>query len=384
MGTFELILIILAAVSVLLLLFVVIRQSASLKQDAQRDLRNEVQQIRGQIDMSARTNAEFNSNLRSEMTAAIEKLSETNEERLLEMQGIVNNKLDTTLNARLDTNFSKVSEQLARLYRSLGELQDMQSGVSELNKTLSNVKTRGIWGEVQLKRILEDTLARNQYEENVATKKNSADRVEFAVRFPSQEEDGEPVYLPIDAKFPSDLYNRIVEASESGSSEAVQEAVAALRSKILSEAQKIATKYLDPPRTTTYAFLYLPTEGLYSEALRIDGLSEECQKKGIILTGPTTITAVLNSLQVGFRNIALSKKSVEVLKILEAVKGQLDRIDRSLDTTQKKLTEAMNQTEDLKKRTWHISNRLKKITEIDEAESDRLLAMDDMDFAEDE
>ena len=359
-------------------------QLRRISQDQAEQLRNSARdQTRTLLEMQERQNtslqqindrnAKFQEAVVKALTESMEKLQSSNEQRLNEMQGVVREKLDTTLNERLDTNFSKVTEQLANLYRSLGELKDLSSGVTELNHTLSNVKTRGIWGEIQLQRILEDTMARSQYEVNVATKRNSPDRVEFAVKFPSAEADGETVYLPIDAKFPTDLYNRIVDAAEAGDRAALEGAVSDLKRRIRDEANTIASKYLDPPHTTNYAFLYLPTEGLYSEVLRIDGLSEECQKKGVILTGPTTITAVLNSLQAGFRNVALSKKSVEVMKTLEAVKAQIGRMNDSVEKTQKKLGEAVTLTDELHRRTWHISNRMKRIGEMDELEADRLL-----------
>lgn len=310
------------------------------------------------------------------LTESIEKLQKSNEEKLNEMQGVVDKKLDKTLNERLDTNFSKVTEQLGNLYKSLGELKDLSGGVADLNRTLSNVKTRGSWGEVQLGRILEQTMARNQYEVNIATKKNSSDRVEFAVKFPSADGSEGDVYLPIDAKFPSDIYNRIADASDQGDQEALAAAVNELKNRIKDEANTISSKYLDPPRTTNYAFMYLPTEGLYSEALRIDGLSDDCQKKGVVITGPTTITAVLNSLQVGFRNIALSRKSVEVMKLLEAVKAQVGRMNDAVEKTQKKLSDAVSMTDDLHNRTRRLSSRMRTIGEMDEQESDRILELD--------
>ena len=183
-------------------------------------------------------------------------------------------------------------------------------------------------------------MTRSQYETNVATRRNSDDRVEFAIKFPAQDGTDETVYLPIDAKFPSDIYNKIVDASESGDAKRMSAVTAELRQRILTEARTIRDKYLNPPHTTNYAVMFLPTEGLYAEVLRIDGLTEKCQSMGIIVAGPTTITAILNSLQAGFRNIALSKKSVEVMKLLEAVKAQFVRMDEEVTRTQKKLHEA--------------------------------------------
>lgn len=292
-------------------------------------------------------------------------LVSSNEKKLDEIRGVVSDKLDKTLNERLDNNFKQIGDQLGQLYKSLGELHNLSEGVTDLNKTLSNVKTRGTWGEVQLGRILEQTMTRSQYEENIATKKNSSDRVEFAIKFPAQDGGKGPVYLPIDSKFPSDLYNHIVDASESGDAQAVEIAVNALRTRILHEARTIRDKYIAPPQTTNYAIMFLPTEGLYAEVLRINGLAEQCQNLGILIAGPTTITAILNSLQAGFRNIALSRKSFEVMKLLEAIKAQFAKMDAEVEKTQKKLSEAMSSTDKLHNRTQLITRRMQKIGEMD-------------------
>ncbi|MDO4477468.1 MAG: DNA recombination protein RmuC [Lachnospiraceae bacterium] len=309
------------------------------------------------------------------LITSIDKLQTSNERRLKDIQGVVDEKLDKTLNERLDANFAQVTEQLGHLYKSLGELKDLSGGVQDLNRTLSNVKTRGTWGEIQLGRILAETMSRSQYDVNVATKRNSRDRVEFAVKFPSQDTEGEWVYMPIDAKFPADIYNRIVDAAANNDKPALEAATTELKTRIKNEAASIATKYLDPPRTTNFAFMYLPTEGLYAEVLRIDGLTEECQRRGVIITGPTTITAVLNNLQVVFRNLALSKKSVEVMRLLEAVKAQIGRMDAAVEQTRKKLSDAVTLTDDLKKRTARLSGKMKSLDDMDEVTADNLLGL---------
>ncbi len=356
------------------------RQSIALQEMAEKQTERmtslEKQQYRVMQDI-LRENASQKEAIIKTLVDSIDKLQNSNEERLRDIQGVVDQKLDKTLNERLDANFAQVTEQLGNLYKSLGELKDLSGGVADLNRTLSNVKTRGSWGEMQLERILNETMSKSQYDMNVATKRNSNDRVEFAVKFPSQEIEGEWVYLPIDAKFPSDIYNKIADAAALGDKGALDTAVGELKNRIRQEASTIAGKYLDPPRTTNYAFMYLPTEGLYSEVLRIDGLSEECQKKGVIITGPTTITAVLNSLQVGFRNLTLSKKSLEVMKLLEAVKGQMKHLDDAVQKTQKKLNDAVGLTDDLKKRTGRLSSRMRNIGEMEMEESDRLLGMNE-------
>ena len=305
-----------------------------------------------------------------------EKLTASNEKKLDEIRGVVSEKLDKTLNERLDTNFRQVGDQLGKLYKSLGELQNLSEGVTDLNKTLSNVKTRGTWGEVQLGRILEQTLTPGQYEENIATKKNSSDRVEYAIKFPAPEDGKGSVYLPIDSKFPSDLYNHILDASEAGDAKAVEAAVGELKNRILTEARTIRDKYISPPQTTNYAIMFLPTEGLYAEVLRINDLTEQCQAMGILVAGPTTITAILNSLQAGFRNMALSKKSFEVMKLLEAIKAQFAKMDAEVEKTQKKLSEAMSSTDKLQNRTRIIKigemdmNEAKGVIDLDEDEHD--------------
>lgn len=408
------VLIIVLLLVTILLLFSVLRKLSDLPGSGDgRQTHDDLVRLEGQIENSARSGAEQSSKLRTEVSEALrqgmkeqseqmvnaadlqrdalasiqeqilrtlttttEHLQKSNEQKLDEIRGVVNEKLDKSLNERLDTNFKAIGDQLGKLYRSLGELESLSEGVTDLNKTLSNVKTRGTWGEVQLGRILEQTLTRSQYEENIATKKNSNDRVEYAIKFPSQD-GNETVLMPIDSKFPSDLYNRIVEASEDGNKEELAAAVGALKQRLLDEARTIRDKYLDPPRTTNYAIMFLPTEGLYAEVLRIDGLAERCQNIGVLIAGPTTITAILNSLQAGFRNIALSKKSVEVMKLLEAVKAQFKKMDDEVQRTQKKLTEAMSSADKLHHRTQIITRRMQKIGEMDTPEAERILDLSD-------
>ena len=391
------------------------------------DLQDELVRIGEQVQTTARTTAEYNAQLRSEvntalrdglseqsrqqremsiivseqmlsssrnqtdsllklqdsvtrtLTESMDRLQSSNEEKLDQIRGVVDEKLDKTLNERLDTNFKMVGDQLGLLYKSLGELQSLSSGVSDLNRTLANVKTRGVWGEVQLGRILEQTMTKSQYAANVATKPNSDDRVEYAVLFPAQDGSGEQVYLPIDAKFPSDIYNRIIEAGESGDAKVMAAVTQELKVRILDEARTIRDKYLSPPHTTNYGIMFLPTEGLYAEVLRIDGLTEKCQQIGVIVAGPTTITAILNSLQAGFRNVALSKKSFEVMKLLEAVKTQFAKLDDEVERTQKKLSDATKSTDRLRHRTELIQRRMRNVTELDSAEARRLLDLESED-----
>ena len=416
----------LAAVVLLVLVLLRLGQTVSVGASAERieDLQDELVRIGEQVQTTARTTAEYNAQLRSEvntalrdglseqsrqqretsiivseqmlsasrnqtdsllklqdsvtrtLTESMDRLQSSNEEKLDQIRGVVDEKLDKTLNERLDTNFKMVGDQLGLLYKSLGELQALSSGVSDLNRTLANVKTRGVWGEVQLGRILEQTMTKSQYTANAATKPNSDDRVEYAVLFPAQDGSGEQVYLPIDAKFPSDIYNRIIEAGESGDAKAISAVTQELKVRILDEARTIRDKYLSPPQTTNYGIMFLPTEGLYAEVLRIDGLTEKCQQIGVIVAGPTTITAILNSLQAGFRNVALSKKSFEVMKLLEAVKTQFAKLDDEVERTQKKLSDATKSTDRLRHRTELIQRRMRNVTELDAAEARKLLDLE--------
>ena len=415
-----------AAVVLLVLVLLRLGQTTSAGVSAERieDLQDELVRIGEQVQTTARTTAEYNAQLRSEvntalrdglseqsrqqremsiivseqmlsssrnqtdtllkmqdsvtrtLTESMDRIQSSNEEKLDQIRGVVDEKLDKTLNERLDTNFKMVGDQLGLLYKSLGELQSLSSGVSDLNRTLANVKTRGVWGEVQLGRILEQTMTKSQYAVNVVTKPNSDDRVEYAVLFPAQDGSGEQVYLPIDAKFPSDIYNRIIEAGESGDAKVMAAVTQELKIRILDEARTIRDKYLSPPYTTNYGIMFLPTEGLYAEVLRIDGLTEKCQQIGVIVAGPTTITAILNSLQAGFRNVALSKKSFEVMKLLEAVKTQFAKLDDEVERTQKKLSDATKSTDRLRHRTELIQRRMRNVTELDAAEARKLLDLE--------
>lgn len=318
--------------------------------------------------------------LNEAMRVGLGEIKTATETSLNKIQGVVDEKLTKTLNDRLDSNFKQIAENLGELYKSLGELSRLSSGVADLNRTLSNVKTRGVWGEHQLSAILEQTMTPAQYDTNVITKRGSNDRVEFAVKIPTKGTAGEFTYMPIDSKFPSDIYNRLYAAADATDREALDTAVKELEQRIKLEAKSISTKYIDPPNTTDMAVMFLPTEGLYAEVLRIDGLSEWCQTNcHVFITGPTTVTAFLNSLRVGFANVALNEKSKEVLKLLEAVKAQYATFASLIDQTQKRLSMAMNSTDELKKRSDMIQRKMKGISEITSDESDRILGIESFD-----
>lgn len=315
------------------------------------------------------------------LSANLERIRKTNEEKLDEIQGSVNKKLDQSLNERLDKSFGTIADQLAELYKSLGELGQMSSGISDLNRALSNVKIRGTWGEAQLRDIIMNTMTPAQYEENIVIKESTNDPVEFAIKIPSKEDDG-VVLLPIDSKFPMDVFNAVIDASESGNKPQIQEAINLLSIRIKGEARKIRDKYLAPPKTTNFGIMYLPTESLFAEVLRINGLAETCQNEyGIILAGPTTITALLNSLRVGFQNLTLSRRTDEVRKLLSAIKVQYDKLSELVTATQKKIDAASASNIKLRDRTEIIRKRMNKIAgDMTGEESDNLLGMNDASF----
>lgn len=307
----------------------------------------------------------------------LNNLQESNEKKLDEIRGVVNEKLDKTLNERLDSNFKSISENLSKLYESLGNLKNLETGVDSLNKTLTNVKARGTWGEVQLERILEQTLTKGQYKKNYATKKGSSELVEFAVCLPSDDKN-DCAFLPIDSKFPADIYNHIVEASESGDASALVTAQKELKDRLKGESIKIRDKYLDPPHTSDFAIMFLPTEGLYAEALRIDGIVDYCQSNNVVIAGPTTITALLNIIAVGFRNAALNKETAEVRKLLEAVKGQITSLDEIVEKAQKKIDDASTATRKISDRTRIMKKKMGRIGTMDPADSNQLLGIEEI------
>lgn len=325
-----------------------------------------------------KNNSDAQNKMQETIVQALKEIQNTNDKRLNEIQHNVNEKLDKSLNERLDSSFKQIGDQLSTLYKSLGELQSLSAGVSDLQKTLSNVKTRGIFGEFQLKNILMDIMDSSQYEENVTTKNKSSDRVEFAIKIPDKDDSRAFIYLPIDSKFPSDIYNKIIDASNNADSDNLKQAVKELEQRIKSEARTIRDKYIDPPNTTDFAIMFLPTEGLYAEVIRIVGLTEWCQNEcKIVISGPTTLVALLNSLSIGFRYLTVNKNSKEILKTLSAVKTQYEKFGQLISKTQKKLQEAQTAADDLQSRNEMIQKRLSKVAVMDEADSSRLLGISD-------
>ena len=298
------------------------------------------------------------------------EMQASNEKKLEEMRRTVDEKLQKTLEERINQSFKLVSDRLDRVYKSLGEMQKVGAGVEDLKKVLSNVKTRGILGEVQLGAILEEILSPEQYEVNIATKKGSADRVEFAVKLPGEGET--PVYLPIDAKFPLDAYQNLLDAYDSADPQLLQQAVKELKTRIKGFGKDIHNKYIDVPNTTEFAIMFLPVEGLYAEAVK-RGLVEELQKDKINLAGPTTMAALLNSLQMGFRTLAIQKSSGQVWKVLGEVKTEFEKFETVLDKAQQRMQQASQELDSLVgTRTRAINRKLRDVSEYTALDSENI------------
>jgi DNA recombination protein RmuC len=289
------------------------------------------------------------------------------------MRQTVDEKLQSTLEKRLSESFKQVSERLEAVHKGLGEMRSLANGVGDLKKVLTNVKTRGTWGEIQLGELLEQVMTPDQIARNVAVKRGSAERVDFAIVLPGRGAEDEDVLLPIDAKFPMEDYQRLVDAQETGDPLAAAEAGKQLDARIKSEARSIRDKYLNPPRTTDFAILFLPTEGLYAEVLRRAGLADLQRDHRIVLAGPTTLAALLNSLQMGFRTLAIQKRSSEVWTLLGAVKTNFGQFTGLLDKVNTKLQQASNTIEDATKKSRTIEKKLNRVEELPEASASALL-----------
>ncbi len=312
--------------------------------------------------------------IRDTLAARLKDMQGENAARLEQMRQTVDEKLQSTLEQRLGESFRLVSERLEQVHRGLGEMQSLATGVGDLKRVLSNVKTRGIWGEVQLSAVLEQILTPEQFGSNVAVKPGSAERVEYAVRLPGTAGDDTPVWLPIDAKFPREDYERLLDAQERADAEAAAAAAQALERRVRDEARAIAGKYIAPPHTTDFALLFLPTEGLYAEVLRRPGLMDALQREQrVVVVGPTTLAATLNSLRMGFRTLAIEQRSSEVWQVLGAVKTEFGKFGDVLAKTHKKLNEAANVIEQAGVRTRAIERKLRSVEAVDEDSSRRLL-----------
>jgi len=308
------------------------------------------------------SNAARMQEVRATLEAKIKDLQADNGARLEEMRKTVDEKLHATLETRLTASFQQVSERLERVHQGLGEMQQLALGVGDLKRVLTNVKTRGTWGEVQLEMLLEQVLTPEQYAKNVETIAGSGARVEFALKLPGQVEGGAPVWMPIDAKFPKEQYERLLDAADRADAEGVALAGRELERAVRGEAKTISEKYVSPPHTTDFAILFLPTEGLYAEVMRRPGLADELQRiHRISIAGPSTLSALLNSLQMGFRTLALEKRSSEVWQVLGAVKTEFAKFGDVLAATKLTLERAAKNIESAETRSRQMARKLKTV-----------------------
>lgn len=304
--------------------------------------------------------------IRETVETRLTELQKDNNQKLEKMRETVDEKLQSTLEKRLAQSFQSVSERLEQVHKGLGEMQHLAIGVGDLKKVLSNVKTRGTWGEVQLGNLLEQILTKEQYQANVATKKDSKDIVEYAIKLPGKDKHLDHIWLPIDAKFPIEDYQRLLEAEDANDKLAIEAANKAIEKRLKDEGKKIQTKYIDPPSTTDFAILFIPIEGLYAQVLKLPGLVDFIQREyRVMITGPTTITAILNSLQMGFRTLAIEKQSSEIWQTLSEVKTEFGRFGEILERTQKKLQEASNQIDAGATRARAIERKLKNVDTLE-------------------
>ncbi len=363
-------------------------ENQNANKEIREDVKKSLDEMSGRIDNMNKGNFEHREKViqmlvdqgdkqNKSLETSITKMQESNEKKLEEMRVTVDEKLTATLTTRLNTSFKTVSDQLENLYKSLGEMQKLSTGVTEnvtaLNRVLTNVKARGTWAEVQLEGILNQTIP-NMFEKNVATVPNSLDRVEFAIRIPSSEKDGNDILLPVDSKFPMEDYVRLCDAADRADADAVKLARKELENRVLGEAKSIA-KYIHVPNTTPFAIMYLATEGLYAEiASSRTGLPEKIQNEyNVMIAGPSTITALLNSLSMGFKTIAINEKANEVREILGAAKAQYEKFGDLLAKAKKKVDEAGKTLEDAERKNLFIQRKLKNIESIDTVSADKLL-----------
>ena len=302
--------------------------------------------------------------LRSVVDLRLKQLQEDNSRQIEKMRATVDEKLQGTLEKRLGESFKLVSDRLEQVHHGLGTMQQLASDVGGLQRVLTNVKARGGWGEVQLGAILGEVLAPEQFARNVRTREGSGENVEFAIRLPGYE-NGVPVWLPIDAKFPVEDYHRLIAAQESADPVATEQAMKNLEAQLRKSAKEICTKYINPPQTTNFALMFLPTEGLYAEAIRRLGLVEQVQREcNVIFAGPTTLAALLNSLQMGFRTLAIQKSSSEVWSLLATVRSEFGKFGGLLEGVKKKLEQASNQIDDVVRKSRTIEKRLNRVEEL--------------------
>ena len=365
-----------------------LRQSAEATrtQNAQIDaLAQQLIQLRGsmgdtltrQLQDMSEANARRLAEIRTTLDAQLQQLQLSNAAKLDEMRATVDEKLQSTLQTRLGESFKQVADRLEQVHKGLGEMQTLAQGVGDLKHLLSNVKTRGMFGEAQLGALLEQVMAPDQYATQVATRPGSRHVVDFAIRLPGRGDDGEPCWLPIDAKFPNEDYERLLDAQQRADAEGVELAARGLEQRIKLEAKSLADKYVEPPHTTDFAILFLPTEGLYAEVLRRPGLMEVLQREyRVTLAGPTTLMAMLNSLQMGFRTLALEKRSSEVWQVLGAVKTEFGKFGDVLTKVKTQTLTVLNSLESAETRSRALGRALRSVEALPEDASRALLPPD--------
>ena len=373
----EILLVILAFIKFGLLVFLILH-TPKVRLDTSR-LEERLIRVEGELDkLAPKIETEFRENrkeisqnlqlIQRTVDQRVKSLQDDNAKKLDAMRQTVDEKLQQSVEKRFNESFKTISTQLTQVYQGLGEMKHLATGVGDLKKVMEGVKTRGIYGEVQLGNIIADCLSVDQYEENYATKKGSNDRVEFAVKMPGKNDVA--VYLPIDSKFPMENYARLLHAYDEGDKTLIDKYRKALSTDVLNQAKKIATKYLDPPLTTDFGMMFVPTESLYAEILRIPGLSEEIrQKHNITIASPSTLPVVLSGLTMGFRSVAIEKRSAEVWQTLGAVKTQFSKFGDLLAATKKKLEETANKIGSAETTSRQIERKLKAVETLPETES---------------
>lgn len=353
-----------------------------LKMSSDNDFQNSERLIRAisekfndlerRIEQMTKSNEFRLDSMRTNLNEKIVFMQKSNKEELQQMRYVVDEKLNQTLETRLNKSFEIINSRLEAVYKGLGEMQGLAKGVGDLKNVLTNVKTRGTFGEVQLSMLLEQILAPEQFAKNVAINPITQERVDFAIKMPGK--DVGCIYLPIDAKFPMEDYYRLIDAEEKGDLNAIAKSIKDLESRITDEAKKISLKYIVPPYSTDFAIMYFPVEGLYAEALKRTTLIENLQRKHkIIICGPTTLAALLNSLQMGFKTLAIEKRSSEMWQLLSVFKTEFGKFTDLIGKTQKKIFEVSDTLEDAAKKTRTIQRKLKEVSEISGEESENLL-----------
>ena len=378
----------------LIVLFFILSKRNNVDQNAIRDeLRsgrnensNSARQLREEIlktiEEKSRTQQESINSLNNVIDKHLKQLQDSNEKKLEQMRQTVDEKLQSTLEKRLGESFKIVGEQLEAVQRGLGEMQNLATGVGDLKKVLTNVKTRGTWGEYQLGNILEQILTPDQYEKNVKPKENSDEIVEYAIRLPGHDNSSQ-IWLPIDSKFPQESYIRLKDATEKSDSEEIEKATNELIRSIEKSAKEISDKYISPPHTTDFAIMFLPTEGLYAEIVRQPGMFDNLQRHRVVVAGPTNLSAILSSLSMGFRTLAIEKRSSEVWKILSAVKTEFSSFGNVLLKVKTQLDRASGTIEKTTVRTRAMQRKLKDVEELPTEESTKILGFDSGKYTDD-